>query len=552
MNLQQFFSKEGYDISEKLNWDKYITIWESWYRGKVRKFHTYYIYNGTCKVKMEKKSLQGGKKVSEDWADLIFNEKVAINLKNSTDTENINKILKDNNATVVINQGFEKSFAIGTGALVVSVQDMEQEENILDVTNSKIKLEFVECKKIIPLTWENQQVIECAFVTTKHKKGQTYIYIAMHVLNEQGNYVIKNYMFKGKYKSLIDASEEEKEGFISEFDTKSNIPWFAIIKPNICNNIDTETPFGISVYANAIDVLKELDDAYDGLGNETTLGRRRLFVAEEMLTYDGGEEKMVFDPNDISVYRLPKGFNKDSMIEHDSSDLRTDKYSSAVDYQLMLLSLKCGFGKERYKFDSGGIQTATGVISENSDMFRTLKKHELIAESALVTIIKAIAYASTAFGNIPINADEIKIDFDDSIIEDKGAEQVRAQTEVGNGTRSKKSYMRNIRNMNDKQIEEEFQEMQEEKMSDESAYGFNVDKGLEIKPNEKVDEKEEEEIEEKIDEEVSKSLNGAQTQSLINIIGQYKEGKLTYNQTLQIIKISIGVKEEEAKILLKE
>ena len=473
MNLQQFFSNQGYDISEKLNWEKYIDIWASWYRGKVRKFHNYYIYNGQQKVKMEKKSLQGAKKVSEDWADLIFNEKVTINLKSDKDTQNLNHILNQNNATVIINQGFEKSFALGTGALVVSVQNIEQIENILDVTNARIKLEFVECKKIIPLTWENQKIIECAFVTTKHKKGQTYIYIAMHVLDENKNYVIKNYMFKGKYSSFVEANEEEKEGFISEFPTNSNIPWFAIITPNICNNIDIETPFGISVYANAIDTLKSLDDAYDGLDNEINLGRRRVFIAEEMMTYDNGEGKMTFDPNDISVYRMPKGFNKDSMIEHDSSDLRTDKYSSAVDYQLMLLSLKCGFGKERYKFDGASIQTATGVISENSDMFRTLKKHELIAESALTTIVKAIAYASTTFGNMNINADEVTIDFDDSIIEDKGAEQVRAQAEVGNKTRSRKSYMKNIRNMTDKQIKEELQEIQEESMSNQEAFGFN-------------------------------------------------------------------------------
>lgn len=473
MNLQQFFSSQGYDISEKLNWEKYIDIWASWYRGKVRKFHNYYIYNGQQKVKMEKKSLQGAKKVSEDWADLIFNEKVTINLKSDKDTQNLNHIFNQNNATVIINQGFEKSFALGTGALVVSVQNIEQIENILDVTNARIKLEFVECKKIIPLTWENQKIIECAFVTTKHKKGQTYIYIAMHVLDENKNYVIKNYMFKGKYSSFVEANEEEKEGFISEFPTNSNIPWFAIITPNICNNIDIETPFGISVYANAIDTLKSLDDAYDGLDNEINLGRRRVFIAEEMMTYDNGEGKMTFDPNDISVYRMPKGFNKDSMIEHDSSDLRTDKYSSAVDYQLMLLSLKCGFGKERYKFDGASIQTATGVISENSDMFRTLKKHELIAESALTTIVKAIAYASTTFGNMNINADEVTIDFDDSIIEDKGAEQVRAQAEVGNKTRSRKSYMKNIRNMTDKQIKEELQEIQEESMSNQEAFGFN-------------------------------------------------------------------------------
>lgn len=243
MNLQQFFSKQGYDISEKLNWEQYIDIWESWYRGKVRKFHNYYIYNGQRKVKMEKKSIQGAKKVAEDWADLLFNEKVSINLKNDVDTKALNVILQQNNAEVIINKGVEKSFAIGTGALVVSVQNIEQVENVLDVTNARIKLEFVECKKIVPLTWENEKIIECAFVTTKHKKGQTYIYIAMHVLNKKENYVIKNYMFKGKYSSFVEAEEKEKEGFVLEFDTKSNIPWFSIITPNICNNIDSETPF---------------------------------------------------------------------------------------------------------------------------------------------------------------------------------------------------------------------------------------------------------------------------------------------------------------------
>ncbi len=474
MNLQQFFSNEGYDISEKLNWEKYIDIWSSWYRGKVRRFHNYYIYNGQRKVKMEKKSLQGAKKVAEDWADLLFNEKVSINLQKDEDTKALNDILRQNNAEVIINQGLEKSFAIGTGALVVSVQDIEQEENILDVTNAKIKLEFVECKKIIPLTWENGKIIECAFVTTKHKKGQTYIYIAMHVLNDKGNYVIKNYMFKGKYSSFVEANEEEKEGFIEEFDTKSNIPWFSIIKPNICNNIDSETPFGLSVYANAIDTLMSLDNAYDGLDNEVIIGRRRTFVAEEMLTYDDGEGRMVFDPNDISVYRMPKGFNKDSMIEHDDANLRTDQYINTINYQLNILSSKVGFGNERYKFDGQAIQTATGVISENSDMFRTIKKHEQMLKNSLITIVQAIAYASTTFGNTTIDASVVTIDFDDSIIEDRGAEKVRAMQEVAQDLRSKESYMINYRNLNERQVKKELQTIQEEKMSNQEAFGFTT------------------------------------------------------------------------------
>ena len=475
MNLQQFFSSQGYDISEKINWESYISTWNSWYIGKVRKFHTYYIYNGQRKVKMEKKSMQGAKKVSEDWADLLFNERVKINLKKKKDTEMLNEILRQNNATVSINRGIEKSFALGTGALVVSVQDMEQDEtnNTIDVTNSKIKLEFVEAKKIIPLTWENGIIKECAFITVKYKKGQTYIYIAMHILNEVQNYVIKNYMFKGKYNSFVEANKEEKEGFIDEFDTKSNIPWFSIITPNICNNIDSESPFGISVYANSIDTLKSLDNAYDGLDNEVTIGRRRTFVAEEMLAYDEGEQRMVFDPNDISVYRMPKGFNKDSMIEHDDADLRTSSYIDAANYQLNILSSKVGFGNERYKFDGQAIQTATGVISENSDMFRTIKKHEQVLENSLTTIVKAIAYASSTFGNQIIDATKVTIDFDDSIIEDRGAEQVRAMQEVSQGLRSKVSYMTKHQGLNEEQAQEELKKIQEEKMSNQEAFGFN-------------------------------------------------------------------------------
>ena len=472
MNLQQFFSKQGYDISEKLNWEKYIDIWESWYRGKVRKFHNYYIYNGQRKVKMEKKSMQGAKKVAEDWADLLFNEKVTINLKNDEDTKALNKILQQNNAEVLINRGIEKSFAIGTGALVISVQNIEQEENILDITNARVKLEFVECKKIVPLTWENGKITECAFVTTKYKKGQTYIYIAMHVIDEHGNYIIKNHMFKGKYSSFVEAKEEEKEGFISKFETKSNNPWFAIITPNICNNIDSETPFGLSVYANAIDTLKCLDNAYDALDNEVVIGRRRTFVAEEMMSFDQGEQRMVFDPNDISVYRMPKGFNKDSMIEHDDSNLRTEQYINSVNYQLNILSSKAGFGQERYKFDGQAIQTATGVISENSDMFRTIKKHEQILEDSLITIIKAIAYASTVFGNVSMDASVVTIDFDDSIIEDRGAEKVRAMQEVSQNLRSKESYMINYRNLNEQQVKKELEKIQQEKMSNQEAFGF--------------------------------------------------------------------------------
>ena len=477
MNLEQFFISKGYDISEKLNWDKYIEIWDEWYKGKVKKFHSYYIYNGQKKVKKEKKALQGAKKVSEDWADLLYNEKVKINLDDDNSTKQLNEIFDKNNAVVKINQGLEKTFALGTGALVIAVNGLEVDEtlNIIDVTNAKVGIQFVTAKKIYPLSWENGEIKECAFVTYKNKKGVNYVYIAMHIINEKGNYEIQNYKFKAENKNLVEVNgEDNNEGFINTFDTKSNVPWFSIFKPNICNNIDSDTPFGISVFANSIDVLKELDDAYNELGNEPVLGRRRTFISEEMMTYDDGSQQLTFDPEDISIYRMPKGFNKDSMIQHDSQDLRTDKLQSDVQFQLNILSSKVGFGQERYKFDGVAIQTATGVISENSDMFRTIKKHEQVLDNSLKNTIKAVVYAANTFCNYPtiMKADNISIDYDDSIIEDTGAKQIRAQSEVGAGLRSKLNYMTDIRGLGKKQAQKELEQIDSEKTSNQELFGF--------------------------------------------------------------------------------
>ncbi len=55
---------------------------------------------------------------------------------------------------------------------------------------------------------------------------------------------------------------------------------------------------------------------------------------------------------------------------------------------------------------------------------------------------------------------------------------------------------------------------------------------------------------EKTEEEVGRTLNGAQTQSLINVVSQLSAGTISQDQAIQIISISIGVTEEKAKQIL--
>ena len=190
---------------------------------------------------------------------------------------------------------------------------------------------------------------------------------------------------------------------------------------------------GIAIYANAIDVLKKLDIEYDSYTNEFDLGRKRIFVAPEMVKNVDGS--LAFDPEDAVFYQLPDNYDKDKegLIKEINMDLRSDEHSKAINDDLNYLSLKCGFGTERYKFDCSGVKTATEVISENSDMYRMIKKHEVILEDVLKELVKIIIRLGIVLGNQLNPEAEVTIDFDDSIIEDKEAERQSDRQDVAMG-----------------------------------------------------------------------------------------------------------------------
>ena len=57
-------------------------------------------------------------------------------------------------------------------------------------------------------------------------------------------------------------------------------------------------------------------------------------------------------------------------------------------------------------------------------------------------------------------------------------------------------------------------------------------------------------VKEAAEDEVGKALNGAQTQSLITIMQQFKNGVLSYQQAVNIISLAIGISEDRAKKLI--
>ena len=450
MNIFEYFKKKGIDTIDSSFYSK-IAMWDSWYRSNVRKFHQFRVYHGSGQYeRCHRKSLGMAKKICEDISDLLLNERVTITIKDETTAKYVRSVLDAANFTVQGNEYQERKAACGTVAYVPYLTNTELDDQGR-IISADVKLDYVVARNIFPTAWENSRITECIFVFPKTYKRKKYANFQHHKLaplvGENGEdlgyqYVIENTIVECSSGAGHELTPEEWnkiphfEGLAATVETGSNQPQFIIDKLNIANNVDEDdtNPMGVALFANSIDVLAKIDLEYDSYANEFTLGRKRVFVAPEMLTDANGSQ--VFDPDDSVFYTLPEDYfksTKEAMREV-NMELRIEEHETAINNDLNLLSFKCGFGTQYYRFERGSVATATQVISENSDMYRTIRKHEIILRDALTDLIRAIIRLGvTANVSGLVEDTDVVIDFDDSIVEDKQTERAEDRKDVAMG-----------------------------------------------------------------------------------------------------------------------
>lgn len=429
MNIYEVLRARGYTTVPESFYTQ-IENWKSWYDGYVKSFHRYRVWNGMKNVNCRLYSMGMAKKVCEDWANLLMNERVNITLEGEKEQAFVDAVFERNNFAVKANEMQELKAARGTVAYVPTVVNARVDEGtgIVNGAGAEIRIDYVPADLILPLTWENGIITECAFGSHKAVKKDTYLYVCIHRLTERGTYDIENLLYRDTKGSLSEANLADVPGFENVppvVHTNETRRMFVIDRLNIANNVDNTLPLGISVFANAIDQLQAVDIAYDSYVNEFRLGKKRVMIKPQATkSFPDGEP--LFDPNDVVFYILPEDGQPGDLVKEINMNLRAAEHNAGIQDMLNILSSKCGFGENHYKYDNGSVSTATQIISENSEMFRTVKKHEIVLESALIELCRVILRMGNAYMGAGLDEDvEISIDFDDSIIEDKETEFAR-------------------------------------------------------------------------------------------------------------------------------
>jgi len=431
-----------------------VSYWRQWYQSFVPEFHLYNVTlaNGTTTQK-EKLSMNLAKKVCEDMSKLLWSNKVQINLDTPEKTEQLWEILEENNFNVMFPRQLELCSALGTVAFIEYLQD------------GKPFIEYIgEADRIIPFQYSANRITGFLTVNRFTKiEMDTIMYYTLLTFHEfvDNNYIKYNMI----YKSKVDTELGEELVFTSIYpNDKEQIivpnveyPYFQILKFPIVNNYDLNNPLGISIFGNSIDRLKSLDTKFDSFYNEFICGKKRILIDASALkglpeADDQGNvtTTLYFDKND-STYVALRGMEQQPIKDIDFN-LRYQEHIESIQAEINWLSSNVGFGENFYSFNGSKPMTATEVISNDSDAYRTKENYDVVVVECVENIVRAICNLAG------IQTEEIEVITDFSRFKNDSTEQQRLMQEVNSGITSKVEYRMKVYNEDEitarKKIEE--------------------------------------------------------------------------------------------------
>ena len=447
-DLRKQLNEKGINL---INTDYYelIDVWKSWYKGVVEDFHFYNVkYADGTTGSVEKKTMSMAKKSAEDMMKLNWSNKCDIKLGDDEKTKKLWKVLdsKQNNFTIMFPQMLEIAFALGTTCI------SEYKDEL-----GRTRIEYInDPAVIVPYAYDNFNitgfVVFDRWQEIEKNKPVFYTHLTYHEFktekdeNDEMKQIYRKYneLYKSKNQSKLGKEIEfaEKYPNVEElFEYETDTPHFQIIKPPIVNNADITIPMGISIFANSIDKLKAIDNKYDAFDQEFIDGKRRILVdrtalkAEPKVNDDGTiSEQLYFDKND-RTYVAINGM-KDQPIKEICFDYRYKECIDSINAELNWYASALGFGEEFYKIDGNGQATATEIISQNDDAFRTKQVYETVIKDVIIDLVKSVCYLE----GIEISEDEIDITMDYSRFENQTATQARLEREVAKGITGKVEY----------------------------------------------------------------------------------------------------------------
>lgn len=433
--------------------EPHIRAWDRWMRA-LGDFYDYRDTDGVGRVyEVHRRSIHPAMRVCREWGSLLLNDRTQVACSEQACTDWLAAWMARTGFLASAQECVVRAFGLGTGAWALWV----------DAGAGEVRVRRYDARMVVPLTWDEEGVTECAFVTRAFWRGRAVDQVQLHLRDAGGAFFspseklgrapaaarpsrpgsspLENDGTEGTYRIVTacfdrDGNRVEPEGVCPVYDTGSTWPTFSIVKPAIDNTRVDMSPYGQSVFADAVDAIQAVDLCYDAMMSEIDNGKMRVFLSDVMFDTErdgrGGRVSIPFGRQDCTVFR--KVMSTEDTIHEFAPTLRTEAQARAFRVALQTLGDLCGFGINYFDLENiGYVKTATEVSADNSALMRNIRRHERALEGAIVGICRALLAAERRLGVELPDEGLVRVTFDDSIITDTTAEKRQDMDEVAAG-----------------------------------------------------------------------------------------------------------------------
>ena len=478
-----------------------IFIWKWLYRGFYKLWHlvpaptianpkaTRYLYR-----------MNMAKAICAEMASLVWGEECTVNVSmdgfEATD-ENpdplnsfVQTVLGENALREKMQESVEQAMALGGAAMKVwSDVKRDDEGNEIPETR-RINIGYAMADQFIPTAWDNAKVTEGLFISRIAKGGYYYTRLEWHKWNGL-TYTITNELYRSEMKKGAQGGEDQDilgvrwplADIYPYLEEETVVPvsesLFTYWRTPIANNLDDNSPLGMSVYGNALETLHALDICYDSFVSEFRLGKKRIIVparcVKSVIDPVTGVPMRYFDATDEVYEALATDNTEDLKVQDNSVELRVDEHISAINAFLSILCLQTGFSAGTFTFDQHtGLKTATEVVSENSKTYKTIKTIQNQLAPAVEHLVRNIVEVASLYEmdfegrkieELARGGYHVNITFDDGVTQDRQTNINEGVMLVGAGLMSKYTFLTDPKygqGLTPEQAEEELQRIGEE------------------------------------------------------------------------------------------
>ena len=455
----KYLKKQGYE-NVSTSYYKWIDLWESWWRNEVD-FHKYRDDSGEERTMY---TLGMAKRMSEDWASILFSERDEVTTEASTakqtelNNEYLDKQLKILKVYKDLPTAIEKAMATGTAGAILRVKHakIDKQGGLFADERTKTDIIYVSASQIIPLRVEHGEIIDVAIVSENVVNDKKEYYIEIHKLqykDEKEIYFISN--------TYLDehGNEIQKEDIAKQYTVNSNVPLFSIMKPAIANPINENyniiNGLGFSVYGTALPQLKACDITYHNFVMDFYLGGKKVFYNKKIVQTktikdsEGREIEVPIYPDDLTRQQWKtygnemQNLQQEPAIKEYNPELRVEEDTAGIQFALNVFAFKGGLGTGYYKFDSGrgNVITATQYVGDRQDLIINANKHRKNVDEFVSGIAKAILLLGRILFKEPVTEDcIIKVTDKDGFMVDTETAKQEFRQDIAQGIRKEWEY----------------------------------------------------------------------------------------------------------------